>query len=644
MLALEYCSFFCLLSSTQIHPRLVSGWSFSPTAGRRTATKSIPLPHQKWQRGDLLYPQSKSRLFQDYNDLESDDFSQDGEFYDDFADFDFVVGDDASNGESDTSQNMPSAESSSPMSVLQQRLQKVALTEQVNRQQISDNWKEGFWGVWGCSLDPYTEDEAETKTSVTCIRLLQSDDYNDLALLIVGRSDGSIIWLQMETLSSQSSSESPSTDNDPRNRVENRSITTYFENKLVAKPTDDGGMVVDKALQRFEDAGDVESTDGSSPRLPFDILAQIQTGAAIVDMLPLPSAQMLLTISQSAPNAIHGWNLVPHSETGCLLPTTPLHKVDIEQIHSSPIVAMKAIPQSDDDDDSESSFVVSVSDNGQTVVWEITTAEDGPSIRAKLDANLLEEEEDYGDSVLSIDVDDQYLYVGSQAGKILIYSLSEITGKDTSDAAPLQSLPLVKSFLGFTSSNPGVSTLLAAGPGSLGGGTKNGSSNPNRPPTKSLIAADMSGGLKQWELIPAGQGRLEYWPRMATQKLPGGKPHVYETRDYSFDDYEDGFSPAIRQLLCIQQVLLAATDHDLFVWDSSTGKILYDMQGLDFGLHQRPSLIAANDEILVTNGMENFVCVHDFTMERITSENVDDYLEQDNMGNNNDNDDNDNGF
>jgi len=385
--------------------------------------------------------------------------------------------------------------------------------------------------------------------------------------------------------------------------------------------------------------------------------------------LPLPSARMVWTISHGTPNAIQGWKLVPYSETGLLLPSSSpsmqSSKIDIEIIHTSPIVAMKVISKSDEDDElNDDSFVVTVSDNGQVVVWEITATTDNespPSIRVRLDANLLHEqgqEEDYdeNDSVLSVDVDDQYLYLGRRTGRISIFSWSAITEEDveTTDAGPLRSLPFVKSFLAFTSKNPGVSTLLAAGPGTLGARNNGSNSNSNRPPTKSLIAGDMSGGLKQWELIPAGKGRLEYWPRMASQKLPGGKPHVYETRDYSGEDSEVGpnsLFPAIRKLLCIQQVLLAVTDYDLTVWDSSTGKILYDMQGLDFtlatvgggsngdGSHHLPSLIAANDSVLITNGMENFVCVHDFAMDRITSKNAQDFLERDDGGNGDDYDD-----
>lgn len=44
------------------------------------------------------------------------------------------------------------------------------------------------------------------------------------------------------------------------------------------------------------------------------------------------------------------------------------------------------------------------------------------------------------------------------------------------------------------------------------------------------------------------------------------------------------------------------------------------MQGLDFVA--APSQVVAKDSVLVTNGMDQYVCVHDFAMERVTSENT----------------------
>ena len=695
---------------------LVSGWSLSPTTSTIIAPKSHPINSRNWRRQQQQHsplPISRQsdnfRLYDNIN-FEKEDTNDDDEVEDDnieendktknieyFDDFDFVIGENTDTGYADdtsrenddinninkNNNNKDEALSSpaSSSSMLNQRFQALALNEQLNRQQISDNWKDGYWGVWGCSLAG--EDNNDDKTIVTCMRQAVSvfddddDDDEDITLLIVGRSDGSICWLQMETISS------PSYDKNANNNgVDNRSITTYFENKLVAKETDNGSMIVDTALQRENndvdnDIDDDDDRSSSASQSPFEVLSQIQTSskssssstsAAIVDMLILPAAcRMIWTISHDSPNTIQGWKLIPNEETGFLLPSTSSSssssssdiKINIETIHTSSIVAMKIIPKNNVDD-SSSTFIVSVSDNGQVVVWEVLSSSsssggnididsESSEIKIRLDANLLrqqqEEEEEYddrhSDSILSMEVDDQYLYLGSQAGRISIFALSTIVGEcssgeddlgdlNTPVAGPLQSLPLAKSFLAFTTKEPGVSTICAAGPGTLGDTTDDrSSSNSNRPPSKSLIAGNVGGGIKQWELIQAGIGRLEYWPRMASQRLPKGKTHVYETKegrdnydygDYDDDDDDENASPSIRGLLCIQQVLLAATDHGLTFWDSTTGKALYDMQGLKFAavVGGRPNLVAVNDSVLVTNGMDQYVCVHDFSMDRFS--------------------------
>ena len=696
---------------------LVSGWSLSPTTSTIIAPKSHPISSRNWRRQQQQhrplpnFRQSDNFRLYDNINFEKEDTNDDDEVEDDnieendktknieyFDDFDFVIGENTETGYADgtsrenddinninkNNNNKDEALSSpsSSSSMLNQRFQALALNEQLNRQQISDNWKDGYWGVWGCSLAG--EDNNDDKTIVTCMRQAVSvfddddDDDEDITLLIVGRSDGSICWLQMETISS------PSYDKNANNNgVDNRSITTYFENKLVAKETDNGSMIVDTALQRENndvdnDIDDDDDRSSSASQSPFEVLSQIQTSskssssstsAAIVDMLILPAAcRMIWTISHDSPNTIQGWKLIPNEETGFLLPSSSTSssssssssdiKINIETIHTSSIVAMKIIPKNNVDD-SSSTFIVSVSDNGQVVVWEVLSSSSSSSggnididsesseIKIRLDANLLrqqqEEEEEYddrhSDSILSMEVDDQYLYLGSQAGRISIFALSTIVGEcssgeddlgdlNTPVAGPLQSLPLAKSFLAFTTKEPGVSTICAAGPGTLGDTTDDrSSSNSSRPPSKSLIAGNVGGGIKQWELIQAGIGRLEYWPRMASQRLPKGKTHVYETKEgrdnYDYGDYDDddeNSSPSIRGLLCIQQVLLAATDHGLTFWDSTTGKALYDMQGLKFSavVGGRPNLVAVNDSVLVTNGMDQYVCVHDFSMDRFS--------------------------
>ena len=95
----------------------------------------------------------------------------------------------------------------------------------------------------------------------------------------------------------------------------------------------------------------------------------------------------------------------------------------------------------------------------------------------------------------------------------------------------------------------------------------------------------------------------------------------------------EGGDGAIRSILYLkkQQVVIVATDHgDLTVYDPSTGQVLYSMDGSfdfsSFGFGQA-SLVAATPSILLTNGMGNYICVHDYAMERLDDDNIEDFFD-----------------
>lgn len=346
-------------------------------------------------------------------------------------------------------------------------------------------------------------------------------------------------------------------------------------------------------------------------------------------MLVLPDVGSIWTIHQEAPNVIQSWDLAYQKETGYLLPAPNQPSPDtLISAHSSPIVAMKPIPGHDN------TMVLTVSEDGQFTIWEVDTL--GSTLISRK-GNLLDSATAFQDDdmILSTDLDEEYLFLGCRSGQIHIYSLSSLLHGNEADASPLP----VKSLPGFSNRDPGVSALCIAAPGTLSqlsnGKAPVNVNNPGRPPTKTLIAGNVLGELKQWELLPTNGG-LEYWPRMASQKLPG-KAHVFATTSHTAgsSSEEQAVALPIRQLLVIQHVILAATDQELCFWDPATGKSLYDMQGLDFSAGHRyyamssPSLVVAKDSVLVTNGMDQYVCVHDFSMERVTSENAQDMIERD---------------
>jgi hypothetical protein len=524
-----------------------------------------------------------------------DEESNKMEFYDDFGDA--CIGD---------TPTKPTKHS-----LLQDRLQQLAQSEQAQEQQIADNWKEGFWNVWGCSLDPYppssatqNDDIVHEKTVVTCIRVVPLQDEDDDAVqLIVGRSDGSLVVLKMDTSTATPKSQEPPT------------VVTYFENKLSAKPTDDGGMTLGSALQRSNDvdANDDDDDALSTTIAPFDILAQVAPVSspreAIIDMMVLPEVGQLWTVSEQVPPAVKIWKLTPYHDSDFLVPANENPETMVS-CYDAIIMGMKAIPNSNE--------VAIVYSDGQVSILTVT-----PGISMRFEGNLLEQHGiDPDEKVVSVDVDDQYLYLGCGSGQILIFSLQ--------DEGP--TLPLVKSFVAFTDRNPAVTALCVAAPGTLNESLS--PTTPGRPPRKTLIAGTAMGALKQWELIPTNNG-LEYWPRMDSQKLPG-KAHKFATAQDELTDENVPFSLSIRQIMCVQKVVLAATNNRLQFWDPATGKGLFEMQGLDFvagtafqGLFSRPSLAVAGDSCLVTNGMGQYVCVHDFASERVTSENAQDMIQPD---------------
>ncbi|KAG7368397.1 hypothetical protein IV203_031140 [Nitzschia inconspicua] len=586
----------------------------------------------------MIFPPSTTRrspsfrLFQDYKDDNNGGTEDEDNFF--YDDFDFVI------GEGNDQNSKDSLVPTTPLAIntfadgskiLQDRMTQLAETEQAAQQQIADNWKEGYWNVWGCSLDPFViiegneeSEEHTAKTVVTCLRLastVENEEEEESTVLVVGRSDGSLVWLKMDT------SISPSLSSyDTAKMTQGRSTVTYFENKLTAKATQDGGMTVGAELQRSGSSFNDSQDEESSPPPPFDILAQLTTGSkdSIIDMLVLPESDMLWTIKQDTPHIIQTWRLLCDKDTGFLLPASKTQtSKNLNVIHSSPIVSMKQIP-------GHNNLVLSISEDGQAVVWMVDTSNECVSVRfeGNLFDGLGDGEAFYsGDVVLSMDVDEELLFVGARSGGIFVYSLSSIL-HEMQDST--RGHLLVKQFVGFSNRHPGVSALCIASPGTLVQKDDQGRINAGRPPTKTLIAGNVLGELKQWELIPTRNGNgLEYWPRMASQKLPG-KAHVFDTNESTMSAHAQ--SMAIRQVLVIQNVILAATDCDLRFWDPATGKGLYDMQGLDFAagcVVTHPSLVVAKDSVLVTNGMDQYVCVHDFSMERITSENAHDMIQKD---------------
>jgi len=92
--------------------------------------------------------------------------------------------------------------------------------------------------------------------------------------------------------------------------------------------------------------------------------------------------------------------------------------------------------------------------------------------------------------------------------------------------------------------------------------------------------------------------QLEHWPRLPTQRM--------KRRAHLFQSFSGTPVTALAQVEP-SRFLSAGADGAVRIW-SREGKQLYRMDGFTGSIS---SLVLAKDT-LVTNGMENMVCLHDF--------------------------------
>lgn len=100
--------------------------------------------------------------------------------------------------------------------------------------------------------------------------------------------------------------------------------------------------------------------------------------------------------------------------------------------------------------------------------------------------------------------------------------------------------------------------------------------------------------------------RMEHWPRLSSQRM--------KDRAHLFTPFHDGQVTAICQQSQYDSstFLSCGKDGSVCVWDASTGELLYRMDGFTTKIS---SLACLGRDLLVTDGMEDLVCVHDFSVD-----------------------------
>jgi len=302
---------------------------------------------------------------------------------------------------------------------------------------------------------------------------------------------------------------------------------------------------------------------------------------------------------------------------------------NLDGAHMDKIVALKTLSHKNNImDASDHNLLLSASRDGSFAMWDMNNGD----LVYRCQILMNEDGNDVHVSINCADVDtssgsgDHFIYFGLSDGYVVGYSVSELLDSasegNTCNMPKCRFLahdPLNQSKESNSSGNGvmGVTAISFGGPGNSSQTTL----------SSMLVTGGADGRIKQWEMLQytnnscdssstststtsaskdsnGSSWKLVHWPRMPTQKLKG--------RAHLFQGHHDG---PITTVKCdmennTSKIISAGTDGSIRVWNPKSGTELYRMDGFD-----DLTSICLDKEILVTNGMKEYVCIHDFDVD-----------------------------
>jgi len=612
----------------------------------------------KGRANAFITPKSQTNVNKQLGSSEND--GEGGVFFDDFGDFD---------GSSSSSSN----NSNSNLSTLQSRMSHVKGAEEAYDAKLARNWRRGNWGVRGFALNKSSyassstssaatdsNDDAPvhvsvvvapTSASLTDISLPQDRALPSDHTVAVGRTDGSVFIVKLgeEYLTSfvsvpklvvgQDNNEGQvegDGEADMTVRVQNEWMDiNELENKMQEEQTEppmgeeeeDGEPVAQKEQAPFEIVYQFLASEGgeSITSLVFDDNA---AGNGIICTAAGSSGDVCM------------WSLPSSDE----IDDKTMEATTLSGVHSDRIVSLATmVLPSQIEDTNELNVLFSASRDGSFALWDLDR--NGELIFTSQSADIV------NDSTVSLtcaDVsnptswDDGYndssksgkdaIVLGTSNGYVIGYVVQELmsfasnseTGVE-SEGSPVPNLRF-RAHGTDTGKGEAITAIKCGGDGTIptsarlrGGEERPASSSNSRSLSSSiLLTGGEDGSVKQWEILsqktPSSPPRIrmEHWPRLSSQRM--------KRRSHLFTPKHDGPVSSIAQQSKSDssKFLTCSQDGSVAVWNASSGKELFRMDGFSSGIS---SLACLGRELLVTDGMEGYVCVHDFGIEEDAADN-----------------------
>eukprot|EP00521_Asterionellopsis_glacialis_P010053 CAMPEP_0195289330 /NCGR_PEP_ID=MMETSP0707-20130614/5654_1 /TAXON_ID=33640 /ORGANISM="Asterionellopsis glacialis, Strain CCMP134" /LENGTH=601 /DNA_ID=CAMNT_0040349323 /DNA_START=343 /DNA_END=2148 /DNA_ORIENTATION=+ len=566
---------------------------------------------------------------------ESNDIDEDGGvFYDDFGGT-VIGGEDLLSSPPSSSENLntpsssssvsPSSSSQTSNSVLQERIASLKQQDMKRDAQLAKNWRCGNWKVRGFSLD--TQDPTTTSSPG------EEDDENDIAtssndeipihisqlammgggrtandesdeIVAVARTDGSVVLMQLGTeyLAKFTAKLTATVDDDAL--PEDTTISTDGDNDDVPSSTT---IRVESKLEKqeitslptfSEDDGEIDAELSLPPpppedQTPFEILTQFTPHQSAVTALLLEK-EFLYTAGQDSTD-IRIWqfpeNFLEGNQDESSTKMIPFKS--LSNAHTGTITSLHTL--SLDAQQEDPTLLLSTASDGSFALWDLSTGDLVFSCTLE-DPDTLEPV-----AITCADVDRDVMYLGLSTGHVVGYRAKEVVEHASmGDSCPIPNCRFIAHDTSKERGNGGhfggVTAIQAAGDGTIAR---------NRPgmTSKLLLTGGSDGMVKQWEILgSSSSSKLEHWPRMANQRM--------QRRAHLFKGHSDG---PVTALACLkggeaQKFLSAGADGTVRAWNPSKGTELFRMDGFEEVI----TSLCLKQDLLITNGMEEYVCIHDF--------------------------------
>lgn len=346
---------------------------------------------------------------------------------------------------------------------------------------------------------------------------------------------------------------------------------------------------------------------------PFEIECQFQAHGTDEPISALLFHDDTLFTASKISGQVKSWK-IDHVDGKAVV--MPSHHMD--GVHKDEIVALKTLSHGDNAVDvNDHNLLLSASRDGSFAIWDMN----GDLVYR---CEMMSEDGNLPVNINCADVDtscssEHIIYLGLSDGYVVGYSVSELLGNasDGNTCTVPKCKFLVHDPLSQNKGLPhdckdkGKSSLMGVTALSCGGaGTSSQATL-----SSILVTGGADGCVKQWEMLQYKSSRssngdakgesgnswkLVHWPRLPTQRTKA-RAHMFQ-----------GHYGPVTAIKCdtednTSKILSAGLDGSIRVWNPKSGNEMYRMDGFD-----DLTSICLDKEILVTNGMNEYVCIHDF--------------------------------